>query len=70
MAQADHQHSLGYFPGHIVRLCFLEETDSDSLSQHAFWLIYKKMQAEEKYGYGGFHCTYFGYDSVQLRLRL
>ncbi|KIM85834.1 hypothetical protein PILCRDRAFT_817073 [Piloderma croceum F 1598] len=30
---------LGYFPGHI----------------HAFWLIYKKMQAEERYGYGGFH---------------
>ncbi|EAU87139.1 hypothetical protein CC1G_05828 [Coprinopsis cinerea okayama7 len=30
---------LGYFPGHI----------------HAFWLIYKKMQAEERYGNGGFH---------------
>ncbi|TFK17163.1 UPF0057-domain-containing protein [Coprinopsis marcescibilis] len=30
---------LGYFPGHI----------------HAFWLIYKKMQAEERYGSGGFH---------------
>ncbi|KAF9225526.1 UPF0057-domain-containing protein [Gyrodon lividus] len=29
---------LGYFPGHI----------------HAFWLIYKKMQAEERYGQGGF----------------
>ncbi|KAH7886056.1 hypothetical protein F5I97DRAFT_1927937 [Phlebopus sp. FC_14] len=29
---------LGYFPGHI----------------HAFWLIYKKMQAEERYGRGGF----------------
>ncbi|KAH6904298.1 hypothetical protein BKA70DRAFT_1193562 [Coprinopsis sp. MPI-PUGE-AT-0042] len=29
---------LGYFPGHI----------------HAFWLIYKKMQAEERYGNGGF----------------
>ncbi|KAJ7599300.1 hypothetical protein C8J56DRAFT_916371 [Mycena floridula] len=29
---------LGYIPGHI----------------HAFWLIYKKMQAEEKYGPGGF----------------
>ncbi|KAF8341866.1 hypothetical protein F5887DRAFT_1062367 [Amanita rubescens] len=29
---------LGYFPGHI----------------HAFWLIYKKMQAEERYGVGGF----------------
>ncbi|KAJ2922143.1 hypothetical protein H1R20_g14944, partial [Candolleomyces eurysporus] len=29
---------LGYLPGHI----------------HAFWLIYKKMQAEERYGNGGF----------------
>ncbi|KAF9566480.1 UPF0057-domain-containing protein [Agrocybe pediades] len=29
---------LGYIPGHI----------------HAFWLIYKKMQAEERYGQGGF----------------
>jgi len=29
---------LGYVPGHI----------------HAFWLIYKKMQAEEQYGHGGF----------------
>jgi len=29
---------LGYFPGHI----------------HAFWLIYRKMQAEERYGSGGF----------------
>ncbi|KAF5349220.1 hypothetical protein D9756_009335 [Leucocoprinus leucothites] len=29
---------LGYLPGHI----------------HAFWLIYKKMQAEERYGHGGF----------------
>jgi len=29
---------LGYFPGHI----------------HAFWLIYKKMKAEERYGRGGF----------------
>ncbi|KAF7973914.1 hypothetical protein HWV62_13962 [Athelia sp. TMB] len=29
---------LGYFPGHI----------------HAFWLIYKKMKAEEQYGQGGF----------------
>lgn len=33
-------HSLGYIPGHI----------------HAFWLIYKKMQAEERYGHGGFIC--------------
>ncbi|KAJ7057755.1 hypothetical protein C8F01DRAFT_1150976 [Mycena amicta] len=29
---------LGYIPGHI----------------HAFWLIYKKMKAEERYGAGGF----------------
>ncbi|KAF5340231.1 hypothetical protein D9611_007933 [Ephemerocybe angulata] len=29
---------LGYIPGHI----------------HAFWLIYKKIQAEERYGNGGF----------------
>lgn len=33
-------YSLGYLPGHI----------------HAFWLIYKKMQAEERYGDGGFRC--------------
>jgi hypothetical protein len=32
---------LGYFPGHI----------------HAFWLIYKKMKAEEMYGMGGYRCT-------------
>ncbi|KAG6888951.1 hypothetical protein C0995_004806 [Termitomyces sp. Mi166 len=30
---------LGYLPGSI----------------HAFWLIYKKIQAEEQYGSGGFH---------------
>ncbi|GJJ10174.1 hypothetical protein Clacol_004400 [Clathrus columnatus] len=29
---------LGYFPGHI----------------HAFWLIYRRMKAEEQYGRGGF----------------
>ncbi|KAL9936428.1 hypothetical protein V8E36_004496 [Tilletia maclaganii] len=29
---------LGYIPGHI----------------HAFWLIWKKMKAEEEYGYNGF----------------
>ncbi|KAL5498783.1 hypothetical protein ACEPAH_2138 [Sanghuangporus vaninii] len=29
---------LGYIPGHI----------------HAFWLIYKKMKAEEMYGMGGY----------------
>jgi hypothetical protein len=34
--------SLGYIPGHI----------------HAFWLIYRRMQAEERYGHGGFKCTY------------
>ncbi|KAJ7151036.1 hypothetical protein C8R46DRAFT_962872 [Mycena filopes] len=32
---------LGYIPGHI----------------HAFWLIYKKMKAEERYGQGGFRYT-------------
>jgi len=32
---------LGYIPGHI----------------HAFWLIYKKMKAEEQYGIGGFVYT-------------
>jgi hypothetical protein len=32
--------SLGYIPGHI----------------HAFWLIYKKMEAEERYGNQGFLC--------------
>ena len=25
--------------------------------QHAFWLIYKKMQAEERYGRGGYICA-------------
>ncbi|TFK67571.1 UPF0057-domain-containing protein [Pluteus cervinus] len=30
---------LGYIPGHI----------------HAFWLIYKKIKAEERYGRGGFY---------------
>ncbi|EJD44931.1 UPF0057-domain-containing protein [Auricularia subglabra TFB-10046 SS5] len=43
---------LGYIPGHI----------------HAFWLIYKKMKAEERYGEGGFRYvgngTYEGYNSV------
>ncbi|KAL1744281.1 hypothetical protein HDZ31DRAFT_39081 [Schizophyllum fasciatum] len=29
---------LGYIPGHL----------------HAFWLIYKKMRAEERYGRGGY----------------
>ncbi|GAA5942631.1 YqaE/Pmp3 family membrane protein [Sporobolomyces koalae] len=30
---------LGFIPGHI----------------HAFWLIYKNAQAEERYGKGGYH---------------
>jgi len=30
---------LGYIPGHI----------------HAFWLIYRKMKAEERWGVGGYH---------------
>ncbi|TIB64918.1 hypothetical protein E3P77_02896 [Wallemia ichthyophaga] len=41
---------LGYLPGHI----------------HAFWLIYKRMAAEEQYGYKGF--KYLGngkYESVE-----
>ncbi|WVQ98486.1 hypothetical protein IAU59_005612 [Kwoniella sp. CBS 9459] len=33
---------LGYIPGHL----------------HAFWIIYKKMRAEESYGPGGY--TYLG----------
>jgi len=36
---------LGYLPGHI----------------HAFWLIYKKMKAEEQYGRGGFRYVGNGY---------
>ncbi|KAF9016160.1 UPF0057-domain-containing protein [Hymenopellis radicata] len=43
---------LGYIPGHI----------------HAFWLIYKKMQAEERYGSGGFRYVgngeYRAYDQI------
>ncbi|KAF7350525.1 UPF0057-domain-containing protein [Mycena venus] len=35
---------LGYLPGHI----------------HAFWLIYRKVQAEEKFGEGGFRYTGYG----------
>ncbi|EIW77163.1 UPF0057-domain-containing protein [Coniophora puteana RWD-64-598 SS2] len=38
---------LGYIPGHI----------------HAFWLIYKRMQAEERYGRGGF--VYVGNGAYQ-----
>lgn len=37
------RYSLGYIPGHI----------------HAFWLIYKQIQAEERYGSGGFQCKYY-----------
>ncbi|EDR03405.1 uncharacterized protein LACBIDRAFT_155182, partial [Laccaria bicolor S238N-H82] len=33
--------ALGFVPGAI----------------HAFWLIYKQMQAEERYGSGGFICA-------------
>ena len=29
---------------------------SNKYSQHAFWLIYRKMVAEERYGQGGFRC--------------
>ncbi|CAG7847059.1 SubName: Full=Uncharacterized protein {ECO:0000313/EMBL:CCA77029.1} [Serendipita indica DSM 11827] len=32
---------LGYIPGHI----------------HAFWIIYKRMKAEETYGHGGYRYT-------------
>ncbi|KAJ7853733.1 hypothetical protein B0H13DRAFT_2082363 [Mycena leptocephala] len=32
---------LGYIPGHI----------------HAFWLIYRRMKAEERYGHGAFRYT-------------
>ncbi|TFY73704.1 hypothetical protein EWM64_g10308 [Hericium alpestre] len=28
---------------------------SCALVQHAFWLIYRKMKAEEQYGHGGYH---------------
>ncbi|THV05618.1 hypothetical protein K435DRAFT_646865, partial [Dendrothele bispora CBS 962.96] len=46
---------LGYIPGHL----------------HAFWLIYKKMQAEERYGYGGYQYvgngTYEPYQQPQAQ---
>ncbi|KAJ7800307.1 hypothetical protein B0H14DRAFT_2801470 [Mycena olivaceomarginata] len=35
---------LGYLPGHI----------------HAFWLIYRKIKAEEQFGEGGFRYTGYG----------
>ncbi|KAE9397716.1 hypothetical protein BT96DRAFT_1020615 [Gymnopus androsaceus JB14] len=38
---------LGYIPGHI----------------HAFWLIYKRIQAEERYGRGGY--KYIGNGAFQ-----
>ncbi|KAF8308217.1 UPF0057-domain-containing protein, partial [Clavulina sp. PMI_390] len=38
---------LGYIPGHI----------------HAFWLIYRKAKAEERYGQGGY--TYIGNGEFQ-----
>ncbi|KAJ7275103.1 hypothetical protein C8J57DRAFT_1313630 [Mycena rebaudengoi] len=36
---------LGYLPGHI----------------HAFWIIYLKIQAEERYGEGGYIYTGYGH---------
>ncbi|KAJ6631193.1 hypothetical protein B0H10DRAFT_711951 [Mycena sp. CBHHK59/15] len=36
---------LGYLPGHI----------------HAFWLIYLKVQAEERFGEGGYIYTGYGH---------
>ncbi|KAK0496243.1 hypothetical protein EDD18DRAFT_1165530 [Armillaria luteobubalina] len=38
-------YSIGAFPGHI----------------HAFWLIYKKIKAEELYGPGGYEYVGYGY---------
>ncbi|KAJ7076111.1 hypothetical protein B0H15DRAFT_606020 [Mycena belliarum] len=35
---------LGYLPGHI----------------HAFWLIYRKIEADERYGEGGYKYTGYG----------
>jgi len=46
--------SLGYIPGHI----------------HAFWLIYRKMQAEERYGNGGFICEWNLWLGAVLKLSL
>jgi len=41
---------LGYIPGHI----------------HAFWLIYRKMRAEEQFGDGGYRYVGSGnYEAVQ-----
>jgi hypothetical protein len=37
------ENSLAYFPGLI----------------YAFWLIYRKMRAEEEYGYGNWRCAPF-----------
>ncbi|KAJ6571835.1 hypothetical protein B0H19DRAFT_1255766 [Mycena capillaripes] len=42
---------LGYLPGHI----------------HAFWLIYLKVQAEERFGEGGF--IYAGYGHFEQAYR-
>ncbi len=50
----DSFYSLGYIPGHI----------------HAFWLIYKKMQAEERYGSGGFRCASFPSSSSSSAFQL
>ena len=38
----------------------------NSAAQHAFWLIYKKMQAEERYGRGGYICM--SYSPFVLKL--
>ncbi|KAI6024255.1 hypothetical protein EDC04DRAFT_2725849 [Pisolithus marmoratus] len=41
---------LGYIPGHL----------------HAFWLIYKRIQAEERYGYGQYRYVGSGkYEPLQ-----
>jgi len=41
---------VGYLPGHI----------------HAFWLIYRQMHAEERYGAGGYHYVGNGcYEPIQ-----
>ncbi|KAL4070692.1 hypothetical protein J3A83DRAFT_4372878 [Scleroderma citrinum] len=57
---------LGYIPGHLVgRYAGFVDlgVGATSIPQHAFWLIYKKMEAEERYGHGGF--IYVGNGSYQ-----
>jgi hypothetical protein len=36
---------------------YLMSANAQLHPQHAFWLIYKRMKAEEQYGHGGFQCT-------------